>query len=209
MKTIVSLLALTIAAPAQAATLITLGDFNAPYTSTFDAVPTGVLSGSEAFLGDLGISAIEVSGAGPGEFIYPASQTGQALGATSENEATIIAPGSEGSLISLFLAFSAPQTKLAFDLFASEFTETFTVDFLSAFSIIDSYDFTTSGAGSYFVGLAANSSFDAINVTGLDKAVLQSLTVEVSPVPLPAALPPMLALLGGLGAVALRRRRRA
>lgn len=208
-----TVLATAAAMPAQAASVISLGAFDNPFTGSFSAMAEGSILGGEApgldpSFAALGFTSVTAFGADPDSNGFNSSIVG--LGASGDNEPMIVGPSNPESLIELIIAFGRETSRFAFSMEASEFTEIFTIQFTSGGSLVDDFDVdTTGGPAPNLVSLAleADTSFDGVRFTGLDKAVFASFTVETpSQVPLPGGLALLLAGLGGLTLVGKSRR---
>ncbi|MEM1345465.1 MAG: hypothetical protein AAGI34_12915 [Pseudomonadota bacterium] len=203
------LAAALLVSPAQAATVITLGDFTAPVLEDFNAQTPGPIAVTDPIFTALGISAISTVLA-PSEPFENRSTASRGLGATANDPLIIAEPGTSGVTIDgITLSFNGDITRIGFGLLDSQ--GTLAVAFRDDGVLVDSINVTINTVGQLrSVFLQADQAFDTIQLSINNGFVLDNLRVEQSEITL-VPLPPTLALLAaglaGLGLVARRRKR--
>lgn len=123
--------------------------------------------------------------------------------------------GNYVGLTILRIDFDTPILSLGFDLFDTELSgprASFFVDIVD--TGFNGYEITgaayTGNLGSTFVGLISDTAFDSVQImmgTSTDGFGFDNLSYTLAAVPVPAALPMLVAGLGGLGLIARRRTR--
>jgi hypothetical protein len=193
------------AAPAFAASAITLGDFINPFVLDFESTPTGPTAGVFPAAGITGIT-MTATNFGDG-YNAEAGRTralwGNASGAGIFNvRATNLADDPVFTI-----AFATDITRFGFSIF-DQSGLTVTMEFYDAGGLVDSFGFTTATSSPVFHYVSA-AAFDTLVIRGdgFGGFGLDNLTVETAAVPIPATALLLPAALLGLGA--LRRRKTA
>jgi hypothetical protein len=208
-KNYVSLLAaagMTIAAaPAFAASAITLADFTNPFVLDFESTPTGPTAGVFPAAGITGITMTATT-FGDG-YNAEAGRTRALWG--NESGAGIFDVGATSLADDpvFTIAFATDITRFGFSIF-DQGGFGVSMEFYDAGGLVDSFGFTTATTSPVFHYVSA-AAFDTLVIfgDGFGGFGLDNLTVETAAVPIPATALLLPAALLGLGA--LRRRKTA